>query len=87
VKKTCLEGSEMKKKTIANLIMVAIILVTVAAGVLGVGYIRGWFDTATENSACLTRLQGTVNMERSGVVYPVEKETEFSVAVSNQPRI
>ena len=64
----------MKKKQIANLIMVAVILLIVAGGVLGVGYIRGWFDTATENSACLTRLQGTVNMERSGVIYPVENE-------------
>ena len=46
----------MKKKQIANLIMVAVIFLIVAGGVLGVGYIRGWFDTATENSACLTRL-------------------------------
>ena len=39
----------MKKKQIANLIMVAVILLIVAGGVLGVGYIRGWFDTASEN--------------------------------------
>ena len=65
----------MKKKQIANLIMVAVILLIVAGGVLGVGYIRGWFDRATEDSARLTRLQGTVNMQRSGVIYPVEKET------------
>ena len=31
----------MKKKQIANLIMVAVILLIVAVGVLGVGYIRG----------------------------------------------
>jgi hypothetical protein len=65
----------MKKKQIANLIMVAVILLIVAGGVLGVGYLRGWFDRATKDSACLTRLQGTVNMQRSGVIYPVEKET------------
>ena len=65
----------MKKKQIANLIMVAVILLILAGGVLGVGYIRGWFDTTTESSACLTRLQGTVNMERSGVIYPVETKT------------
>ena len=77
----------MKKKTIANLIMVAIIMVIIAAGVLGVGCIRGWFDTATENSACLTRLQGTVNMERSGVVYPVENETVLRAGdkITTQP--
>ena len=65
----------MKKKQIANLIMVAVILLIVAGGILGVGYIRGWFDRAAEDCACLTRLQGTVNMQRSGVIYPVEKET------------
>ena len=77
----------MKKKQIANLIMVAVIFLIVAGGVLGVGYIRGWFDTATENSACLTRLQGTVNMERSGVVYPVENETVLRAGdkITTQP--
>ena len=77
----------MKKKQIANLIMVAVILLIVAGGVLGVGYIRGWFDTATENSACLTLLQGTVNMERSGVVYPVENETVLRAGdkITTQP--
>lgn len=77
----------MKKKQIANLIMVAVILLIVAGGVLGVGYIRGWFDTATENSACLTRLQGTVNMERSGVIYPVENETVLRAGdtITTQP--
>ena len=65
----------MKKKKIANLIMVAVILLIAAGGVLGVGYIRGWFDPVSENIACLTDLQGTVNMERSGVIYPVEEDT------------
>lgn len=77
----------MKKKQIANLIMVAVILLIVAGGVLGVGYIRGWFDTATESSACLTRLQGTVNIERSGVIYPVENETVLRAGdkITTQP--
>ena len=65
----------MKKKRIANLIMVAIILLIAAGGVLGVGYIRGWFDVASEDIARLSTLQGTVNMERNGVIYPVEQET------------
>ena len=55
--------------------MVTIILVIVAAGVLGVGYIRGWFDAESENVAYLTQVVGVVNMERSGVIYPVEGET------------
>ena len=77
----------MKKKQIANLIMVAVILLIVAGGVLGAGYIRGWFDRATEDSACLTRLQGTVNMQRSGVIYPVEKETVLRAGdkITTQP--
>ena len=65
----------MKKKQIANLIMVFVILVIVVGGILGVGYIRGWFETSTGNTACLTQIQGTVNIERSGVNYPVENET------------
>ena len=77
----------MKKKQIANLIMVAVILLIVAGGVLGVGYIRGWFDRATEDSARLTRLQGTVNMQRSGVIYPVESETVLRAGdkITTQP--
>ena len=65
----------MKKKTIANLIMVAVILAIVAAGVLGVGHIRGWFDKADAEAALLTDFRGIVNLEREGVSYPVEQET------------
>ena len=65
----------MKKKTRANLIMVIIICAIVACGVLGVGYIRGWFDSASDSTAMLTQIKGTVNMERGGVIYPVENDT------------
>ena len=65
----------MKKKTIANLIMAAVILVIVTAGVLGVGHIRGWFDRTDAETAVLTDLRGIVNLEREGVVYPAEQET------------
>ena len=77
----------MKKKQIANLIMVAVILLFTAGGILGVGYIRGWFDVASKNIACLTELQGTVNMERSGVIYPVEQETVLRTGdkITTQP--
>lgn len=77
----------MKKKQLANLIMVAIILVIVAAGVVGVGYIRGWFDTVEKNVACLTEIQGTVNMERNSVIYPVEDETVLRAGdkITTQP--
>ena len=65
----------MKKKTIANLTMVAIILVIVAAGVLGVGYIRGWFDSNDGSYAVLKEIRGIVNIEREGVSYPAENGT------------
>lgn len=65
----------MKKKQAANLIMVAIILVIVAAGVLGVGHIRGWFDTDNGTYAVLRDMRGVINLERDGVSYPVEDET------------
>ena len=65
----------MKKKNIANLIMVAIILVIVAAGVLSVGHIQGWFDSADGTQAVLTNIRGIVNIEREGVSYAVNEET------------
>ena len=65
----------MKKKTIANLIMVAMILAIAAAGILGVGHIRGWFDKADAEAALLTDFHGIVNLEREGVAYPVEQDT------------
>lgn len=65
----------MKKKQIANLIMVAMIVIVVAAGVLGVGYIQGWFDKLDMETAFLTDFRGIVNLERQGVVYPLEQDT------------
>lgn len=65
----------MKKKQIANLTMVAIILVIVAAGILGVGHIQGWFDTDDGTYAVLRDMRGTIHLERDGVSYPVEDET------------
>ncbi len=64
----------MKKKTIANLIMVAIIVLVVGAGVLTVGFIQGWFDSA-DGTAVLRETTGVVRMERDGVSYAVEKDT------------
>lgn len=65
----------MKKKTVANIIMVAIILVIVAAGIIGVGHIRGWFDADNGSQAVLCGIRGVVNLEREGVSYPVEEDT------------
>ena len=65
----------MKKKQIANIIMIALIGVIVAAGMLGVGYIRGWFDAHDGTSAVLSDSRGIVLIEREGVSYPAEKDT------------
>lgn len=65
----------MKKKQIANLIMVVVILLIVAAGVLGVGHIKGWFDSDDGTYATLSDIRGIVNIERDGVAYQVEKDT------------
>ena len=41
----------MKKKQLANLIMIAVIVIVVIAGVLGVGHSRGWFDKTAREKA------------------------------------
>lgn len=64
----------MKKKNVANLIMVAIILVIAAIAVIIVGSVQGWFSGDAE-SAVVTETKGIVNMERDGIAYPVEKNT------------
>ena len=64
----------MKKKHLANLVMVAVIAVIAAAGILAAGNILGWFDSGAD-AALLTDVRGVVTMDRGGVAYPVEDET------------
>ena len=64
-----------KKRIFANSLMVAIIVMILAAGVLAVGYIRGWFGNGNADAAVLADVRGIVNMNRGGVTYPVEQET------------
>ena len=65
----------MKKKTAANLIMVAIIVVIAVAGVLGVGWYQGWFDSQDGSAAVLSDFRGVITMERGGVAFRAEKNT------------
>lgn len=65
----------MKKKTVANLIMVAVILMIAAAGILGTGYIQGWFDTADGTQAVLQNTRGVIDLMREGVSYPAQNNT------------
>ena len=65
----------MKKKTIANLIMVVLILAIAVAGILGVGYIQGWFDADDGTNATLQDMRGVIHLMREGVSYPVSDRT------------
>lgn len=64
----------MKKRKVANIIMVILILVIATAGVLTAGFIRGWFDHDAQ-AATLTEIRGVVTMKRGGVAYPVDSDT------------
>lgn len=65
----------MKKKKIANIVMVAVIIAIAAAGILGVGHIKGWFDKSDENTAVLTDFRGIITLQRDGVAYVTTDET------------
>lgn len=65
----------MKKKKIANIVMVAVIIAIAAAGILGVGHIKGWFDKSDESTAVLTDFRGIITLQRDGVAYATTDET------------
>lgn len=65
----------MKKKKIANIVMVAVIIAIAVAGILGVGHIKGWFDKSDENTAVLTDFRGIITLQRDGVAYATTDET------------
>ena len=54
----------MKKRKIANAVMVAVICLIVAGAVLGVGALRGWFDRPEEASASLSEVRGLLRTGR-----------------------
>lgn len=64
-----------KKSIFANSVMVAIIAMILVGGILGVGYIRGWFGDKDADAAVLADVKGIVNMTRNGVTFPVEQDT------------
>jgi len=63
-----------KKKKKSNLIMVLLIAVIVFCGVMAVGGIKGWFG-GSDSPMAVEDITGTVNIERSGVGYSLEKGT------------
>ena len=64
----------MKKKRIANIVMAVIILAIVTSGILGAGYVKGWFDKESDG-ALLTEHIGIIELERNGVAYTVTEDT------------
>lgn len=65
----------MKKKKIANIVMVAVIIAIAVSGILGVGHIKGWFDKSDESTAVLTDFRGIITLQRDGVAYATTDET------------
>ena len=65
----------MKKKKIANIVMVAVIIAIAVSGILGVGHIKGWFDKSDESTAVLTDFRGIITLQRDGVAYATTDKT------------
>jgi hypothetical protein len=68
----------MKKNRILNILLAVFAAVTVTAGILAAGSIRGWFDSpAAENNtvAVLSPGRGIVTIERNGASYTVNSDT------------
>ena len=65
----------MKKKRIANIVMVVIIIAIAISGIIGVGHIKGWFDKPDENTAVLTDFRGIITLHRDGVAYATTDDT------------
>ena len=65
----------MKKKKIANIVMVVIIIAVIAAGVIGTGFYKGWFDRVSADTALLCDIRGITELERDGIAYFVSEET------------
>ena len=65
----------MKKNKIANVVMVAVIILIAAAGIFSAGHIRGRFDKPDEGAALLTDFRGIITLQRDGVAYTVSEDT------------
>ena len=57
---------QKKQKKLFNIIMIAVIIVIIAAGVTGVGLLKGWFSSEGTAFATAGQVTGIVNVERDG---------------------
>lgn len=69
----------MKKKNVANILTVLIILAVAVSGVAFVGHIQGWFDMPDESVALLTDFRGIITLERDGVAYTASEDTVLRI--------
>lgn len=63
-------------KKLFNGIMVGIIAVIIVGGIAAVGSIKGWFGGSEESAATVKDIAGVVSIERKGVSFNLDKETE-----------
>ena len=52
--------------------MIAVIIVIIAAGVTGVGLLKGWFSSEGTAFATAGQVTGIVNVERDGVSFELK---------------
>lgn len=67
-----------KKKQVFNIIMVALIVIIIAGGVIGVGSIKGWFNRTEKNAfSYVNKVAGISHVERDGVSFELKNATEL----------
>lgn len=65
----------MSKKVIANIVMIAIIMVIAVCGMAMLGHVKGWFDKNDDNRAYLTDYRGIITLERDGIAFTTNEDT------------
>ena len=62
-----------KQRKIFNIIMVAVIVLIIAAGIVWAGSMKGWFSGGDDSFATASSVTGVVNVERNGVSFELEE--------------
>lgn len=65
----------MKKPALFHTVTAILILITIGIGLFAVGFYQGWFEKNDGTRATVADCQGTVLLYRSGVAFPLRKET------------
>ena len=62
-----------KQRKIFNIIMVAVIVLIIAAGIVWAGSMKGWFSGGDDSFATASSVTGVLNVERNGVSFELEE--------------